>query len=34
VCADVEPPLELKGAGHLAACHFSEQVRTKIAITA
>ena len=33
VCADVEPPLELKGAGHLAACHFSEQVRTKIAIT-
>ena len=34
VCADVEPPLELKSAGHLAACHFSEQVRTKIAITA
>jgi oligopeptide transport system ATP-binding protein len=33
VCADVEPPLELKGDGHLAACHFSEQVRTKIAIT-
>ena len=33
VCADVEPPLELKGAGHLAACHFSEHVRTKIAIT-
>jgi len=32
VCADVEPQLELKGAGHLAACHFSEQVRTKIAI--
>jgi oligopeptide transport system ATP-binding protein len=33
VCADVEPQLELKGAGHLAACHFSEQVRTKIAVT-
>jgi oligopeptide/dipeptide ABC transporter ATP-binding protein len=33
VCADVEPPLELKAAGHLAACHFSEQVRTKIAVT-
>ena len=33
VCADVEPPLELKGEGHLAACHFSEQVRTKIAVT-
>ena len=33
ICADVEPPLELKGAGHLAACHFSDQVRTKIAIT-
>ncbi len=33
VCADVEPELELKGAGHLAACHFSEQVRTKIAVT-
>jgi oligopeptide transport system ATP-binding protein len=33
VCADVEPLLELKGDGHLAACHFSEQVRTKIAIT-
>jgi oligopeptide transport system ATP-binding protein len=32
VCADVEPQLELKGDGHLAACHFSEQVRTKIAI--
>jgi oligopeptide transport system ATP-binding protein len=33
VCADVEPQLEMKGAGHLAACHFSEQVRTKIAVT-
>jgi len=33
VCADVEPQLELKGDGHLAACHFSEQVRTKIAVT-
>src|SRR5487761_1294885 len=33
ICADVEPPLELKAAGHLAACHFSDQVRTKIAIT-
>ncbi len=34
ICADVEPPLELKAAGHLAACHFSEQVRTKIPVTA
>ncbi len=33
ICADVEPQLELKGAGHLAACHFSDQVRTKIAVT-
>ena len=33
VCADVEPPLEPKAAGHLAACHFSDQVRTKIAVT-
>ena len=33
ICADVEPPLEIKGTSHLAACHFSDQVRTKIAIT-
>jgi oligopeptide transport system ATP-binding protein len=33
ICADVEPPLELKAAGHLAACHFSDQVRTRIAVT-
>jgi oligopeptide transport system ATP-binding protein len=26
VCADVEPPLEDKGHGHLGACHFSEKV--------
>jgi len=27
ICREVEPPLELKaGGGHLAACHFSEQV--------
>ena len=28
VCADVEPPLEDKGHGHLGACHFSEKVGT------
>jgi len=32
VCADVVPPLELKPDGHLASCHFSDQVRTKIKI--
>ncbi|MGI8608702.1 MAG: ABC transporter ATP-binding protein [Candidatus Dormibacteria bacterium] len=30
VCEDVEPPLEDKGGGHLAACHFSEEVGQKI----
>jgi oligopeptide transport system ATP-binding protein len=25
-CAEVEPPLEEKGRGHLAACHFSQDV--------
>jgi hypothetical protein len=34
ICADVVPPLELKPDGHYASCHFSEQVRTKIQITA
>jgi oligopeptide transport system ATP-binding protein len=28
VCADVEPPLEDKGHGHLGACHFSDKVGT------
>jgi oligopeptide transport system ATP-binding protein len=32
VCADVVPPLEMKPDGHLASCHFSDQVRTKIRI--
>ncbi|HVC03737.1 MAG TPA: oligopeptide/dipeptide ABC transporter ATP-binding protein [Candidatus Acidoferrales bacterium] len=32
VCADVVPPLEMKPDGHLASCHFSDQVRTKIKI--
>jgi len=26
ICADEEPPLEDKGDGHLAACHFSNEV--------
>jgi oligopeptide transport system ATP-binding protein len=30
VCADVEPQLEDKGSGHLAACHFSAEVGQKI----
>ena len=30
VCADTEPPLEDKGSGHLAACHFSDEVGQKI----
>jgi oligopeptide transport system ATP-binding protein len=30
ICADEEPPLEDKGGGHLAACHFSEEVGRKI----
>ncbi|MEA2683914.1 MAG: peptide/nickel transport system ATP-binding protein [Chloroflexota bacterium] len=30
ICADEEPPLEDKGQGHLAACHFSEEVGRKI----
>jgi oligopeptide transport system ATP-binding protein len=28
ICAEVDPPLEVKPDGHLAACHFSEKVRT------
>jgi oligopeptide transport system ATP-binding protein len=34
ICADVVPPLELKPDGHYASCHFSDQVRTKIQVTA
>jgi oligopeptide transport system ATP-binding protein len=34
ICADVVPPLELKSDGHYASCHFSDQVRTKIQVTA
>ena len=34
ICADVVPPLELKPDGHHASCHFSDQVRTKIQVTA
>src|ERR1700704_1692711 len=30
ICADEEPRLEDKGQGHLAACHFSEEVGRKI----
>jgi len=30
ICADEEPPLEEKAPGHLAACHFSEKVRTEV----
>jgi oligopeptide transport system ATP-binding protein len=26
ICAEQEPPLEVKASGHLAACHFSEKV--------
>jgi oligopeptide/dipeptide ABC transporter ATP-binding protein len=26
ICADVEPPLEIKARNHTAACHFSEKV--------
>jgi oligopeptide transport system ATP-binding protein len=26
ICANLDPPLEDKGGGHLAACHFSEEV--------
>jgi oligopeptide transport system ATP-binding protein len=32
ICADVVPPLEIKPDGHLASCHFSDEVRTKIKI--
>src|SRR5580700_7697934 len=32
ICADTVPPLELKPDGHLASCHFSDEVRTKIKI--
>jgi oligopeptide transport system ATP-binding protein len=30
ICVDEEPPLEDKGQGHLAACHFSDEVGRKI----
>ncbi len=30
VCEDEEPPLERKDSGHIAACHFSEKVRTAV----
>ncbi len=30
ICVDEEPPLEDKGKGHLAACHFSNEVGQKI----
>ncbi|MDQ2959767.1 MAG: ATP-binding cassette domain-containing protein [Candidatus Dormibacteraeota bacterium] len=30
VCADVEPALELKPDGHLAACHFSDRVMNQV----
>jgi oligopeptide transport system ATP-binding protein len=30
VCADVEPPLEVKAQQHRAACHFSEKVAVEV----
>jgi oligopeptide transport system ATP-binding protein len=30
ICADTEPPLEQKAPGHLAACHFADQVRSEL----
>jgi oligopeptide/dipeptide ABC transporter ATP-binding protein len=30
VCSEVEPPLEEKAPGRFAACHFSNEVRTKV----
>ena len=30
ICADQEPPLEEKAPGRWAACHFSDEVRTKV----
>ncbi|MHB8509361.1 MAG: ABC transporter ATP-binding protein [Candidatus Dormibacteria bacterium] len=30
ICSEVEPPLELKVPGHLAACHFSDEVTTAL----
>ena len=30
ICADVDPPMEVKTTGHLAACHFSYKVRTEL----
>jgi oligopeptide transport system ATP-binding protein len=30
ICAEEDPPLEEKLPGHLAACHFSDEVQTKI----
>jgi oligopeptide transport system ATP-binding protein len=33
ICSEEEPPLEEKADGRLAACHFSEEVRTKLPVT-
>ena len=30
VCSEVEPQLEEKTPGHIAACHFSDQVQTRL----
>jgi oligopeptide/dipeptide ABC transporter ATP-binding protein len=30
ICSEEEPPLEEKTPGRFAACHFSEEVRTKV----
>jgi oligopeptide transport system ATP-binding protein len=30
ICSEVEPPLEEKDRGHLAACHFSDKVATAV----
>jgi oligopeptide transport system ATP-binding protein len=33
ICSEEEPPLEEKAPGRFAACHFSEEVRTKLPLT-
>jgi oligopeptide transport system ATP-binding protein len=33
VCSEEEPPLEEKAPGRFAACHFSDEVRTKLPVT-
>ena len=30
ICSEVDPPMEEKSSGHLAACHFSYKVRTAL----